>query len=52
MALALAVLFLLAGMFAAELAVMGLDGAGVLGALLLCVAAFVLLRNRDVIEPR
>ena len=52
MALALAVLFLLAGMFFAELAVLGLHGAGVLGALLLCAAALVLVRNRDVIEPR
>ena len=50
--MALAVLFLLAGMFAAELAVFGFDGAGVLGAALLAMAAFVLLRNRDAIEPR
>ena len=48
--MALAVLFLLTGMLAAELALFGLDGAGVLGAALLAVAALVLLRNRDAIE--
>ena len=50
--MALAVLFLLVGMLAAELALFGVDIAGVLGAVLLAVAALVLLRNRDAIEPR
>jgi hypothetical protein len=50
--MALAVLFLLAGMLAAELSLFGVEGAGVVGAALLVCAAFVLLRNRDAIEPR
>jgi hypothetical protein len=45
--MALAVLFLLAGMLATELALFGVDAAGVAGALLLAVAAFVLVRRRD-----
>ena len=39
--MALAVLFLLAGMFAAELSLFGIDGAGVIGAALLALAAVV-----------
>ena len=49
--MALAVLFLLAGMLAAELSLFGIDSAGVVGAVLLAVAALVLVRNREVIEP-
>lgn len=45
--MALAVLFLLAGMLFAELAVVGVDAAGVAGAALLVVAALVLVRRRD-----
>lgn len=45
--MALAVLFLLAGMLAAELAVFGIQSAGVAGALLLAVAALLLAHNRD-----
>jgi hypothetical protein len=45
--MALAVLFLLVGMLAAELALFGVDAAGVAGALLLVVAALLLVRQRD-----
>ena len=45
--MALAVLFLLAGMLAAELALFGVDVAGVAGALLLTVAALLLVRRKD-----
>jgi hypothetical protein len=45
--MALAVLFLLAGMLLAELAVVGVDVAGIAGAALLVVAAMVLVRRRD-----
>jgi hypothetical protein len=48
--MALAVLFLLAGMLAAELSLFGVDVAGVVGAVLLAVAALVLVRNREAIE--
>jgi MYXO-CTERM domain-containing protein len=50
--MALAVLFLLVGMLFAELSLFGVDVAGVAGAALLAVAALVLLRRRDAIEPR
>lgn len=45
--MALAVLFLLAGMLAAEVALFGVDAAGVAGAALLVVAAVLLTRRRD-----
>jgi len=45
--MALAVLFLLAGMLAAELALFGVDVAGLAGAALLLVAAVLLGRRRD-----
>ncbi|MEO7556280.1 MAG: hypothetical protein ABIV94_06710 [Acidimicrobiales bacterium] len=45
--MALAVLFLLVGMLAAELALFGIHSAGVAGALLLAVAAMLLARNRE-----
>ena len=45
--MALAVLFLLAGMLAAEVALLGVDAAGLAGAALLAIAAFVLVRRRD-----
>ena len=48
--MALAVLFLLVGMLFAELALFGLDGVGLAGALLLCVAAALLVRNRSMIS--
>jgi hypothetical protein len=49
--MALAVLFLLAGMLAAEVSLFGVQAAGVIGAALLVLAALVLLRNRETIEP-
>lgn len=45
--MALAVLFLLVGMLATEVALFGVDAAGVAGAALLVVAAVVLVRHRD-----
>jgi hypothetical protein len=48
--MALAVLFLLVGMLAAELALFGLDAVGVAGAFLLGIAALLLVRNRDLIS--
>ena len=45
--MALAVLFLLAGMLAAEVALFGVHAAGVVGAALLAVAAMLLVRRRD-----
>jgi hypothetical protein len=45
--MALAVLFLLVGMLMAELALFGIDAAGLAGALLLAVAALLLSRNRE-----
>ena len=45
--MALAVLFLLAGMLAAELALLGVDAAGLAGVALLVVAAVVLTWRRD-----
>lgn len=45
--MALAVLFLLVGMLAAELALFGIDAAGLAGAVLLVVAAVLLTRRRD-----
>ena len=45
--MAVAVLFLLVGMLAAEVALLGVDAAGVAGAVLLVVAAAVLVRRRD-----
>ena len=45
--MALAVLFLLAGMLATEVALFGVDAAGIAGAALLAVAAALLLRKRD-----
>ena len=45
--MALAVLFLLAGMLAAEIALFGVDAAGLAGAVLLAGAAVLLLRRRD-----
>ena len=48
--MALAVLFLLVGMLFAELSLFGLDAAGMAGALLLCVAAMLLVRNREMIQ--
>ena len=48
--MALAVLFLLVGMLLAELSLFGLDAAGVAGALLLAVAAWLLARNRDLLQ--
>jgi uncharacterized membrane protein YbaN (DUF454 family) len=45
--MALAVLFLLAGMLLAELAVVGVHAAGVAGAALLLIAALVLVRRKD-----
>lgn len=45
--MALAVLFLLAGMLAAEVALFGVQAAGVVGAVLLAVAALLLVRRRD-----
>ena len=45
--MALAVLFLLAGMLATEVALFGVDAAGVAGALLLVVAAALLVARRD-----
>ena len=45
--MALAVLFLLAGMLAAEVALFGVDVAGIAGAALLTIAAALLLRKRD-----
>lgn len=44
--MALAVLFLLAGMLAAEFALLGVDAAGVAGVALLVLAAVLLLRQR------
>lgn len=48
--MALAVLFLLCGMLAAELTLFGIEGAGLVGALLLAVAAIVLVRRRQEIS--
>lgn len=45
--MALAVLFLLAGMLAAEVALLGVQAAGLVGAGLLAVAALLLVRRRD-----
>ena len=45
--MALVVLFLLAGMLATELALFGVDAAGVAGAGLLIAAAALLVRRRD-----
>lgn len=45
--MALAVLFLLAGMLATEVALFGVDAAGIAGALLLVVAAALLVARRD-----
>lgn len=45
--MALAVLFLLVGMLAAELALFGVQAAGLAGAVLLVFAAIVLVRHRD-----
>jgi hypothetical protein len=45
--MALAVLFLLAGMLAAEVALFGVQAAGLVGAALLAVAALLLVRRRD-----
>jgi uncharacterized membrane protein YbaN (DUF454 family) len=45
--MALAVLFLLAGMLAAELALFGVQAAGIAGAALLVIAAALLTRRRD-----
>ena len=45
--MALAVLFLLAGMLAAEVALFGVQAAGLVGAALLAVAALLLARRRD-----
>ena len=47
--MALAVLFLLAGIFAAEVALFGIDVAGIAGVALLAMAALLLVRNRDTI---
>ena len=46
---ALATFFLLAGMLATEVAMIGLDAAGVVGALFFCCAAAVLVRERSVL---
>ena len=43
----LAVLFLLVGMLATELALFGVDAAGLVGAALLVVAAAMLVRRKD-----
>lgn len=48
--MALAVLFLLCGILAAELALFGVRSAGVMGALLLGLAALVLARQRQEIS--
>lgn len=45
--MALAVLFLLAGMLAAEVALLGVQAAGFVGVALLAVAAWLLARRRD-----
>lgn len=45
--MALVVLFLLAGMLATEVALFGVDAAGVAGVALLIVAAALLFRRRD-----
>ncbi|HVF32750.1 MAG TPA: hypothetical protein VM933_06925 [Acidimicrobiales bacterium] len=50
--MALAVLFLLAGMLATELALFGVDAAGVAGALLLAGAAALLAARRDSFTAR
>jgi hypothetical protein len=44
--MALAVLFLLTGMLAAELALVGIDAAGLAGAVLLAIAAALLVHDR------
>ncbi len=48
--MALAVLFLLAGMLGTELALFGIDAAGVAGAALLATAAVLLVRNRSLLR--
>ena len=48
--MALAVLFLLAGTLAAEIALFGVDAAGVAGAALLAVAALLLAKTRRAIS--
>ncbi len=48
--MALALLFLLAGMLATELALFGIDAAGVAGAALLATAALLLFRNRSILH--
>ena len=50
--MALAVLFLLSGMLATEMALLGLDAAGIAGAVLLALAALVLVRNRSTLAQR
>lgn len=48
--MALAVLFLLCGILAAEVALFGVQSAGLVGALLLVGAALILVKNRDAIS--
>lgn len=48
--MALAVFFLLCGILAAEVALFGIQAAGVVGALLLAGAALLLVKNRDAIS--
>ena len=45
--MALVVLFLLTGMLAAEVALLGVPSAGIAGAVLLATAAALLVRRRD-----
>lgn len=45
--MALVVLFLLTGMLAAEIALLGVQSAGLAGAVLLTTAAVLLVRRRD-----
>lgn len=45
--MALAVLFLLSGMLAAEIALLGVDAAGIAGSVLLSLAALMLVRSRS-----
>lgn len=48
--MALAVFFLLCGMLAAEVALFGVQAAGLVGALLLAGAAMLLVKNRNAIS--
>lgn len=48
--MALAVFFLLCGILAAEFALLGIQAAGLVGALLLAGAALLLVKNRHAIS--